>query len=77
MKCEDIEKLISEFIDNEIEESLRKMMEEHLKECRRCLSLFETIEKTIALSRSIYRKKKVPKDVSERVYYEVRIRFKK
>lgn len=77
MKCEDIEKLISEYIDKEIESSIREIMAEHIKMCRRCFTLLETMEKTIALSRKVYRKKKVPKSVTERIYYEVRIRFKK
>ncbi|MDD3726403.1 MAG: zf-HC2 domain-containing protein [Candidatus Ratteibacteria bacterium] len=75
--CEDIFRLLSGYIDNELDTLMREIVEEHIKECERCLSLLHTIEKTIAISRETHRKKKVPKKVVNRVYYELRIRYKR
>lgn len=75
--CEDIFEMLSAYIDNEIDEMLREIMEEHIKECERCLSLLHTLEQTINFSRRIHRRKKVPQDVVNRVYYEIRIRYRR
>lgn len=77
MKCEDIIKLLSDYIDREIEESMEKLIKSHIEECERCLSLLRTVEKTISLSRSMLKDKKVPKSVIKRVYFEVKVRYKK
>jgi len=77
MKCEDIIKLLSDYIDREIEETMEKLIREHIERCERCLSLLKTMEKTISLSREILKERKVPKSVMKRVYFEVKIRYKK
>lgn len=77
MECEDIIKLLSDYIDGEIEDTMEEIIKEHIEECEKCLSLLRTMEKTIFLSRSILKEKKVPKSVIKRVYFEVKIRYKK
>ena len=77
MKCEDIIKLLSDYIDREIEETMEKLIREHIEKCERCFSLLKTMEKTISLSREILKERKVPKSVMKRVYFEVKIRYKK
>jgi predicted anti-sigma-YlaC factor YlaD len=77
MDCEEIISLISRYIDDDIDILMRDMLEEHLQECERCLSLLHTLEKTIYFSREVNKPKKVPKKVMNRVYYEIRIRYKK
>jgi predicted anti-sigma-YlaC factor YlaD len=77
MDCEEIARLISRYIDDDIDRFMKDMLEEHLHECERCLSLLHTIEKTIYFSREANKPKKVPKKVMNRVYYEIRIRYKK
>ena len=78
MKCDDVFKLISDYIDRELKRDIEEIIEEHIRECERCFALMKTLEKTIFLSKSIYkRRRKVPKKVLEKVYYEVRIRYRK
>jgi len=69
--------MLSEYIDDEIDSLMKEMMEEHIRECERCLSLLHTIEKTLSFSREIHRRKNVPQRVVERVYYEIRIRYRR
>lgn len=77
MDCEELISLISGYMDDDIDELMRDMLEEHLRECERCLALLHTLEKTVCFSREIHKRKKVPEEVIRRVYYEIRIRYKK
>ncbi|MCM8785164.1 MAG: zf-HC2 domain-containing protein [Candidatus Omnitrophica bacterium] len=77
MNCRKIIKLISDYIDREIEEVKREMIEEHIKICKKCESILNTTEKTIKLSKVIYKNKKVPKRLEKILYYQIRIRYKK
>ncbi|HOL22686.1 MAG TPA: zf-HC2 domain-containing protein [bacterium] len=75
--CEEIFRMLSGYIDDEIDTMMREVMEEHIRDCERCLSLLHTLEKTIAFSRETHRRKKVPERVVKKVYYEIRIRYKR
>ncbi len=77
MDCEELISLISGYMDDEIDELMRDMLEEHLRECEKCAALLHTMEKTVSYSREVYRRRKVPEEVIEKVYYEIRIRYKK
>lgn len=77
MNCREIIKLISDYIDREIEETMREIIEQHIKMCKKCESILNTVEKTIFLSRKLYKNKKVPKRVEKKLYYQIRIRYKK
>jgi len=77
MDCREIIKLLSDYIDREIEENKREILEEHFKICKKCESILNTIEKTIFISKKIYKKEKVPKKVEKTLYYQIRIRYKK
>lgn len=77
MNCREIIKLISDYIDREIEEAKKEILEEHIKICKKCESILNTTEKTIFLSRTIYKNKKVPKKLEKTLYYQIRIRYKK
>jgi len=75
--CEEIYRMLSGYIDDEIDALMKEMIEEHIRECERCLSLLHTMEKTLAFSRKVHRRRKVPQRVVERVYYEIRIRYRR
>ncbi|MGC8976747.1 MAG: anti-sigma factor family protein [Candidatus Ratteibacteria bacterium] len=77
MDCREIIKLISDYIDREIEKTKREIFEEHIRICKRCEALLKSIENTILLSKSIYKKKKIPKKIEKTLYYQIRIRCKK
>jgi predicted anti-sigma-YlaC factor YlaD len=45
MKCKHIKKIISEYLDGELDEKTQKTVEEHLKGCNECTRLTETVQK--------------------------------
>lgn len=75
--CEDILELLSGYIDDEIDSVMKQLLEQHFKKCEQCLSLLHSLEKTIALSKEAHRRRTVPKKVVNRIYYEIRIRYKR
>lgn len=77
MDCKEIIRLISDYIDREIEKTKREILKEHFRICEKCRAILNTTEKTIYLSRKIYKRKRIPKKVEEKLYYQVRIRYKK
>ena len=77
MDCREIIKLISDYIDREIEEAKKEIFEEHIKICKRCESFLNTTVKTIVFSRKIYKNKKIPKKVEKVLYYHIRKKYKK
>lgn len=79
MKCEKYLELISMYLDRELNKNIVEELEEHFAFCKNCMAIYHTLEKTISLSCNYYRKKcsRVPKKVSARVFYELRIRYEK
>ena len=77
MDCEELIDLICGYMDDDIDELMRDMLEEHICECARCMALLHTLQKTVSYSREMHRRRKVPEKVIEKVYYEIRIRYKK
>ncbi|MCX7716650.1 MAG: zf-HC2 domain-containing protein [Endomicrobia bacterium] len=53
IKCKDIINLLSDFYDNELESEIEQLLLDHIEECRRCLALLNTFEKTLELFHSI------------------------
>ncbi len=76
MDCKEIIGLISRYIDGDIDEFMRDVFEKHIRECKRCITLLRTLEKTIYFSREINRPKRVPSKVIHRVYYQIELRMK-
>ncbi len=64
-------------MDNELEDELRSLMREHFLVCRKCMSLLNTMEKTICFSREMNKAEKVPSKVISRVCYEIHVRYEK
>lgn len=53
MKCDDAKKLISLYIDNEMDEKIHSEFEDHIKTCKTCRDELNAISKTVELLRSI------------------------
>ncbi len=51
MNCEELIRYLSDYIDNNLEESLRADAEEHLRSCHNCHIVLDTTQKTILLYR--------------------------
>jgi len=52
MKCEELVRYLSDYIDNNLNEELRADAQEHLATCRNCHVLLDTTRLTTALYRS-------------------------
>lgn len=67
MICEEIRKLSSDYIDEELSPDMQVMVERHILGCKRCEIYLNTLRKTIELSKSIP-KPPIPQDVSMRLH---------
>ena len=56
MKCDEMIRLLSEYIDQELDEELREEARCHLAECDNCRVVLDTTQKTILLYRNESRK---------------------
>ena len=52
MTCDDIEELLSDFIDNEIAEGARVVVETHLASCERCAAAHKKMLRTVRFVRT-------------------------
>jgi len=79
MKCCDFGELISEYLDDEIADALLARLEAHFRDCAHCAACYRTMRKTLVLSREYYRTRyrAVPRRVSERVFFQLRIHCRK
>ena len=66
IRCEDVLLEISNYIDLEVTEGLRREIEEHLRRCHNCTVLVSTTRKTIRLVSSS-RILELPSGVSQRL----------
>jgi len=77
MKCKNFCELVSEYIDQELDEELQGLFEEHLLKCEKCTSLLNTMRKTIYFSKQVYKIEKVPTKIVTRIYSEIHIIYEK
>ena len=47
--CEDVLAELSDYLDNELAESLRKQVEEHMVHCRACRAVYDSTRKTLRI----------------------------
>jgi anti-sigma factor RsiW len=69
--CEDVLAELSDYIDNELAEALRKQVEEHMAHCRTCRAVYDSTRKTLRIvteSGSF----ELSEDVSSRVAANIR-----
>lgn len=66
IRCEDVLRELSNYIDAEVAEDLRRQIEEHLRDCHNCTVLVNTTRKTVSLLSSC-RILELPSDVSQRL----------
>jgi anti-sigma factor RsiW len=67
VKCEDLLKAISDYIDGEIDPSICEELEKHLRDCDPCKVVVDTVRKTILLYKGteLY---ELPYEVKERLH---------
>ena len=66
IRCEDVLREVSNYIDAEVTQELRRQIEEHLRGCQDCTVLVSTTRKTVSLLSSS-RILELPSDVSQRL----------
>ncbi len=49
IRCKDIIDLLSDLYEHKLEQELEETLMEHIYECKRCLAMFHTFEKTLYL----------------------------
>ena len=73
IRCEDVLRELSNYIDVEVTEDLRRQIEEHFRSCHNCTVLVSTTRKTLSLvdkSRIL----ELPSDVSQRLMERLDLR---
>ncbi len=75
MKCEDLLKAISDYIDGEIDPTICEELEKHMQECDPCKIVVDTIQKTILLYKGseLY---ELPYDLKERLHKLLREKWR-
>lgn len=53
MTCDEVQRLLSAYIDGELDEARRRAVEEHLKECESCRLDHATLLKTVKMIQSL------------------------
>jgi len=66
MKCEDIQRLFSDYVDNELDFKENKLVKKHLSECRTCQEEWRELFQVVKITRSLP-KIEPPSDLFQRV----------
>ena len=74
ISCEEILREVSNYIDSEVTEDLRRQIEEHLRGCHNCTVLVSTTRKTVSLLSSS-RILELPSDVSQRLMQRLAVHW--
>lgn len=71
MKCEVIQDLLSSYVDNTCSEETRRIVEEHLKECNECHSLYKELLVDHEIEYKTIEEKKVFKKVKKNYFKKI------
>lgn len=75
MRCEDLIRYLSAYIDHEIDDDLRQEALEHLQTCRNCRVVLNTTERTIWLYRLEGRGQTLGGNRSQHLYEQIAAAF--
>ena len=71
MNCNDLTAQISEFLDGEVNQEIRRALEDHLKGCPRCAEFLISLKKTIELAKQAP-KESLPPEIERSIHDVVR-----
>jgi anti-sigma factor RsiW len=76
MKCEELLKVLSDYVDGDVDPSICQQFEEHLADCDPCQVVVDNIRKTITLYRGgePYR---LPEEFHQRLCHVLREKWRK
>lgn len=66
--CRELLKLLSDYIDGELEALLCQEIEAHLASCENCRIVVDTLRKTVMLYRTVEEEPSLPAEVEERLF---------
>ncbi|NOZ14235.1 MAG: hypothetical protein GXO69_11455 [Acidobacteria bacterium] len=66
MECQEILKILSDYVDGELSENRCAEIRKHMEECSRCRKFAETFRESLELARKLERKQ-APQSVCESV----------
>lgn len=72
MNCQKVEKLFSEYLENELSEKIKNEIKEHLEICGKCSQEFEIFKDSINSLKSLE-----VEDVKEEVWFKIKERISK
>lgn len=74
MKCEDMLKLLGDYVDGEIDPAVCREFEQHLEGCNPCKIVIDTVRKTVTLYKGteVY---ELPVELRERLHRTLRERW--
>jgi hypothetical protein len=75
MKCEDLLKLLNEYVDGTVDPAVCDGFEKHMSECNPCQVVVDNIRKTITLYKD-GQPYKLPVEFRDRLYAALRQRWK-
>ncbi len=75
MKCEELLRILGDYIDGEVDGHLCQAFEEHLSQCDPCQVVIDNIRKTITLYRA-GQPLEMPQEIRERLHQILRDRWK-
>lgn len=76
MKCQELLKVLNEYVEGDIDPTVCKELEEHLAGCNPCKVVIDNIRKTISLYKNdeVY---ELPADFKERLHQALQDKWKK
>jgi len=71
--CHNLLESLSEYIDGDISDDLKKKLEDHIQNCENCRIVLDTTRKTIYLYQRSNNENKIPKGVTERLLHTLKL----
>ncbi len=75
-KCSQYIQNIADYIDGEIDQALCAQLEEHLKSCRNCRIMVDTLRQTVVLCRG-GKKEPLPPQIEKKLNQSLKIKWDK
>ncbi|WP_299027620.1 zf-HC2 domain-containing protein [uncultured Thermanaerothrix sp.] len=72
-KCQALLSQLSEYVDGSLDPRLCKVLERHLKTCKNCRVVLNTMRKTIDLYRTVGESEEMPSEVRERLFHRLNL----
>jgi len=68
MNCEEFNKLIDTYLDNDLNDEKSEEFEQHLSSCQQCCRELKSVNKCIDVMRKMYKEAEPPGSIRENVF---------